>query len=42
MKTSIHSKVENGKLKTNRKALSEAIEQYNGKDVTITIQRKKK
>lgn len=42
MKTSIHSKVENGKLKTNRKALSEAIEQYNGKEITITIQRKKK
>lgn len=42
MKVSINCKVENGVIKTNRKALNEAIQQHNGKEVTITIQRKKK
>ena len=42
MKVSVNCKVENGVIKTNRKALNEAIQQHNGKEVTITIQRKKK
>lgn len=42
MKVSVNCKVENGVIKTNRKALNEAIQQHNGKEITITIQRKKK
>lgn len=42
MKVSINCKVENGVVKTNRKALNEAIQQHDGKEITITIQRKRK
>ena len=42
MKIQINSKVEHGRLTRNRKALQQAIEQYEGKDITITIDRKKK
>lgn len=42
MKVSVNCKVENGVIKTNRKALNEAIQQHNGKEITITIQRKRK
>lgn len=42
MKVSVNCKVENGVIKTNRKALNEAIQQHDGKEITITIQRKRK
>ena len=42
MKVTIHSEVENGRLKRNRAALSRALADFEGKEVSITIQRKKK
>ena len=42
MKVKINSKVEDGKLKRNRNALASSIKQFEGKDITITIERKKK
>ena len=42
MKVSIHSRVEGGRLKTNRAALSRALADFEGKEVTITIAKKKK
>jgi hypothetical protein len=42
VKVSIHSRVEGGRLKSNRAALSCALADFEGKDVTITIARKKK
>lgn len=42
MKVSIHSRVEGGRLKTNRAALSRALADFEGKDVTIIIAKKKK
>lgn len=42
MKVSIHSKVEGGRLARNRRTLSNALREYEGKEITITIQRKKK
>jgi len=41
-KVSINSSVEDGKIKSNRKALNKAIQEFNGKLITITIQRKRK
>ena len=42
MKISVNSKVENGRLSVNRAALSRAMQDFEGKEVTITIARKKK
>jgi hypothetical protein len=42
MKIEIHTKVTGGKLTTNRKLLSDAIAQFEGKAVTLTISRRKK
>jgi len=42
VKVTIHSEVENGRLKRNRAALSRALADFEGKEVSITIQRKKK
>ena len=42
LKIQITSHVENGKLTRNRKSLAEAITNFNNKDITITIQRKRK
>jgi hypothetical protein len=40
MKVQINSKVENGKLSTNRNSIAKAINEFNGKEVTITIENK--
>lgn len=42
MKTKINSRVENGVLIRNRKSLNKAIQEFNGKDVLITIEKKRK
>jgi len=42
LKIQITSHVTNGKLSRNRMALAEAITQWEGKDITITIERKRK
>lgn len=42
MKSVIHSKVEGGKLSRNRQTLSAALCEYEGKEVTITIEPRKK
>ncbi len=42
MKVKIHSQVIDGKLKRNRNALATSIKEFEGKDITITIERKKK
>jgi len=42
VKISVNSKVENGRLSVNRAALSRAMQDFEGKEVTITIARKKK
>jgi hypothetical protein len=42
MKIEIESKVLNGKLETNRELLSDVIKNLEGKDIVITIEKKKK
>lgn len=42
MKVSINSKVVFNKLASNRKLLAKTIEEFNGKEITITIENKKK
>ena len=42
MKAIVSSRVENDVLIRNRKLLSETIKQFNGKDITITIEKRKK
>ena len=42
MKTIINTSVQNGKLNRNRKALQKAVEQEEGREIVITIERKKK
>jgi hypothetical protein len=42
MKVQIESKVVNGKLETNRDLLSDVIKNLEGKDIIITIEKKKK
>lgn len=42
MKVSVFSNVESGVLKRNRKALSEVVQQFNGKEIKITIENKRK
>lgn len=42
MKITITSSVENGKLVRNRTLLSETIQRFNGKEITITIEQKRK
>jgi len=42
MKVSVNSKIVNNRCSTNVKAINKAFEQFNGKDVTITIEKKKK
>jgi hypothetical protein len=42
MKIEIESKVLNGKLEKNRDLISEVIQSLEGKDITITIEKKKK
>jgi hypothetical protein len=42
VKTEVHSKVEGGRLVRNRAALSTALKEFEGKEVTITIAKKKK
>ncbi|MCA9496799.1 MAG: hypothetical protein KC589_07670 [Nanoarchaeota archaeon] len=41
-KISINSNVENGLLKSNKKAIRTAIESFEGKQIRITIERKRK
>jgi hypothetical protein len=40
-KIEINSKVQNGTLKTNRKFITEAIQTFEGKDIIITIEKRK-
>lgn len=42
MKITVNSSVENGKLKRNRKLITETIEQFEGKEIQITFERKRK
>lgn len=42
MKVKINSKVVNDKVAMNIKALQKAFKQFNGKDITITIEKKRK
>jgi hypothetical protein len=42
MKVSINSKIVNNVCSTNRKAINEAFKQFNGKEIILTIERKKK
>lgn len=42
MKAKINSRVENGKLTRNRKAISKAFNEFEGKDIVITIEKKRK
>ena len=42
MKVEIDSKVVNGKLEKNRDLISEVIQSFEGKDIVITIEKKKK
>ena len=42
MKASVNSKVVNGKCATNKGSISKAFEQFDGKEVTITIERKRR
>lgn len=41
MKTKIHSHVQNGQLIQNRSKLFESIAKFEGKNITITVERKK-
>ena len=42
MKAIVNSKVVNGKCATNKGSISKAFEQFDGKEVTITIERKRR
>lgn len=42
MKASVNSKVINGKCATNKGSITKAFEQFEGKEVTITIEKKKR
>jgi hypothetical protein len=42
MRIEIESKVLNGKLETNRELLSDVINSLEGKDIIITIEKKKR
>ena len=42
MKIKINSRVEGGKLVSNRNTLNKAICEHEGKDITITVERKRK
>jgi len=42
LKASIHSKIVNGKCATNKGSISKAFEQFEGKEITITIEKKKR
>lgn len=42
MKVHVHTTVQNGRISRNRDALAIAVGQFEGKEITITIQRKKK
>lgn len=42
MKASVNSKVVNGKCATNKGSISKAFEQFEGKEITITIERKRR
>lgn len=42
MKVTIYTNVVDGVIKRNRKSLAESIKQFNGKEITITIEKKKK
>lgn len=42
MKVKIHTSVVNNVIVSNRKTISKAIQQFNGKNITITIENKKK
>ena len=42
MKAIVNSKVVNGKCATNKGSISKAFEQFEGKEITITIERKRR
>ena len=42
MKVSVNCKVENGTIATNRRTLANAFKEFDGKEVTVTIERKRK
>lgn len=41
MKVEINSRVENGRLKTNRAALNKALQEFEGKEIVVSISKRK-
>lgn len=42
MKIQVHTKIEGGKVQRNKKAIREALAHFEGKEITVTVERKKK
>jgi hypothetical protein len=42
MKIQIHTKVEGGKVQRNKKAIRDAFAHFEGKEITVSVERKKK